>query len=218
MAHDYGCDSAARRIAILPDIYGCNPFYQGFATYLARRDMRAFLVDPFDGLGDLPEISREAAFERRHKVRDAEFIDNFLAFSDAEKVNAVIGFCLGGFYVFELARRNFPGTLVGLYGFPQGMDNQAPLPVPFDYLPDVSKHHVMLMGGRDSSVGPENVARLKTIAEDNRAIDLTVFDESDHGFLADLDSVDPAARAVARQALDLCDAELIPRESNHRRT
>ncbi|QLC25071.1 dienelactone hydrolase family protein [Parasphingopyxis algicola] len=217
MAHGYGDDAASRRVAVLPDIYGCNPFYRGFATYLAKMDMRTFLVDPFDGLGELPEISREAAFERRHKLRDAEFIDNFLAFSNAENVNAVIGFCLGGFYVFELARRDFPGTLVGLYGFPQGMDNQDPLPAPFDYLPDISKRHVMLMGGLDSSVGPENVARLKTIAENNHAIDLTVFDESGHGFLADLDGVDPAARTVARQALGLCEAELKPQESNYRR-
>jgi hypothetical protein len=47
-------DSVDRvRIAILPDIYGPGPFYQGLATYLAGRGAFVQLMDPFHGLGPI---------------------------------------------------------------------------------------------------------------------------------------------------------------------
>src|SRR5713226_7311381 len=70
-----GPDDALRRIAVLPDIYGCSPFYSGLSAYLALRGAQVFLVDTFAGLGDLAEPTREAAFARRHKVADKRFLD-----------------------------------------------------------------------------------------------------------------------------------------------
>ena len=42
----FGSPDAARQIAILPDIFGCNPFYQGFATYLAARGFISSTLSP----------------------------------------------------------------------------------------------------------------------------------------------------------------------------
>lgn len=207
-AHAFGDETATPRIAILPDIYGCNPFYRGLATYLAECGAQVFLVDPFAEQGELAEVTREAAFERRHQIADAAFIEDFLAFAAARSVDAVIGFCLGGYYVFELARRDFPGTLIGLYGFPQGMVNRDPLPVPFDYLADLGKRHVMIMGACDVPVGPENVSRLAEVARGNPAIALTVFDDAGHGFLADLDSDSAEPRRTAQAALRIVEDEI----------
>src|SRR5580698_4612829 len=99
-------DSVARvRIAILPDIYGPGPFYQGLATYLAERGAFVQLMDPFHELGPMTEPSREAAFARRDGLRDRAYVDGFERFAREQRITSVVGFCLGGLYVFELARR-----------------------------------------------------------------------------------------------------------------
>lgn len=203
----FGDSNAEQRIAILPDIYGSNPFYQGFAAHLAQRDRHVYLVDMFAGLGDIPKATREAAFERRHKLKDAAFIDSFERFVDKEHIGGVVGFCLGGLFVFELARRKLPALLVGFYPFPQGLPNQDALDVPFDYLADVKTDHTILVGS-DDSMGPENVQRLQHVATENAALDLHVYETSGHGFLADLTSDDALKRDNAKRALAVCERTL----------
>ncbi len=193
--------AGGRRIAILPDIYGCNDFYRGLSTHLAQEGGHVFLIDTFAGLGDLPEVTREAAFARRGKVADKSFLDRFERFLAAEKIEGVIGFCLGGLYVFELARRGVDVDLVGLYGFPQGLPNDDPVPVPFDYLTEVTQPFAMLMGADDESVGPDNIAKLQEVAPNCPAMTLKVYDGVGHNFLPFLDSQEPEKLAIARDAL-----------------
>ncbi len=198
----FGAGPARRKVALLPDIYGCNPFYQGLATQLSRCGARVYLVDTFAGLGDLPKATREAAFQRRHRLKDREFVDRFVEFARREGIDGVAGFCLGGLFVFELARRDLDAALVGLYPFPQGLENQDPVPVPFDYLADVTRSHTILVGTDDASLGPEHLERLRGVALASDALDLHVFDGSGHGFLGDLDSDDAALRTNAERALE----------------
>jgi carboxymethylenebutenolidase len=194
--------SGGRKAAILPDIYGCNDFYRGLATKLRQSGADVWLVDPFAGLGELAERTREAAFARRNKVRDRDFVDRFEAFLREEGIEAVIGFCLGGLYVFELARRGVEVTLLGLYGFPQGLPNQDPVPVPFDYLAEVRQPFTMLMGEQDESVGAANIARLAALEGEVPAMTLKVYPGVGHNFLPLLDSDDPQLQALARDALE----------------
>jgi carboxymethylenebutenolidase len=205
-----GPDDAPRRIAVLPDIYGCSPFYVGLSAYFALRGSQVFLVDTFAGLGDLAQPTREAAFARRHKVADKKFLDRFEAFSREQRITGVIGFCLGGLYIFELARRGLNAELVGLYGFPQGLPNMDPIPVPFDYIEGLKKPYTMLIGREDASVGPENVRRLEDIAGRNAATNLVVFDGVGHDFMSALGQTSGPASDAARQSLELCEAELLP--------
>ncbi|MEO0423536.1 MAG: dienelactone hydrolase family protein [Pseudomonadota bacterium] len=201
--------AADKRIAILPDIYGCNPFYQGLAGHLAERGAEVHLIDTFAGLGELAEMTREAAFARRHQVRDKAFLDLAQSYLGAHQITGVIGFCLGGLYVFELARRGVDAALVGLYGFPQGLPNQDALDAPFDYLHEISTPFTMLLGAEDAAVGPENIQRLQARAPDLPAMALTVYDGVGHDFLPLLDSDEPAKRAVAEDALARLDAALL---------
>ncbi len=201
--------NADSKIAILPDIYGCNPFYRGLATRYAQMGADVYLVDTFAGFGDLPEMTREAAFARRGKVADKEFLDRFEAFADSQGITGIIGFCLGGLYVFELARRGMRAALVGLYGFPQGLPNQDPLPAPFEYLHAVDTPFAMLLGADDPAVGADNVKRLQAMVPDVPGMDLTVYDGVGHDFLPLLDSENPAMRATAEDALAICDRLLL---------
>ncbi len=201
----FGKANTSSSIVIIPDIYGTSAFYQGLSTLLAQKGARVYLVNPFAGLGDLKEGTREEAFARRHKVHDKAFVDQVEAFCESQKVDSVIGFCLGGYYIFELARRNVAANLVGFYGFPQGMDNIDPLPKPFDYLDSVSKQQLCLMPGQDMAVGIDNVERLAQMAQGNDALQLHVYQESGHTFLKDLDSDDEQLRNNALDALAKCE-------------
>ena len=204
----FGETTAAKKIAIIPDIYGPGPFYQGFAQYLSQHDAAAFLVNPFAALGDLTEVTREAAFARRHRLEDKAFVDRFAAFCEANRITGIVGFCLGGSYVFELARRNSSQDLVGFYGFPQGMENSDPLPIPFDYLAELEKPHLSLMPGQDASVGRDNVERLKVIGDTTEGLDVRVYEQSGHGFLTDVDSDNQTLRSNAVDALEACSRHL----------
>lgn len=197
----YGNRDSKAHIAIVPDIYGCNPLYQGLSLYYAERGARVSLINPFHGLGELPEMTREHAFPRRNKIADQIFVDQVETFAKAEGVTAIIGFCLGGLYIFELARRGLECALVGLYGFPQGMANSEALPVPFDYLPTVTQPFTMLMGRLDEPVTKEVMDQLSAIAPKCPAMDLVMYPHAGHGFLADLSSTDAGKRAVAEDAL-----------------
>lgn len=208
-AYAYGDGEAARRIAVLPDIYGCTPFYRGLCRHLEKQGAYVALVDPFHMFGPLSENTREAAFERRHRVADGLFLDAFLRFTQARNITGVLGFCLGGYYVFELARRGMAASLIGLYGFPQGMPNRDPLPTPFDYLARVTTPFTMLMGENDASVGPENVARLEAMSASAPAMTLKTYTGVGHGFLPELDSDDPHRRDVACDALARIEAQLL---------
>lgn len=204
----FGERGAATHIAILPDIYRCNGLYRGLSQRFTQKGARVTLVDPFRGLGELSAVTREAAFARCRNVRDAAFIDHLEGAALREHVSGVLGFCLGGPYVFELARRGLPLALIGLYGFPHGMANSDPLPVPSDYLEKVSRSFTMLMGSQDASVGPDTVSRLKVMSPCIPALKSRVYENVGHGFLPMVDSENPEERGVAIDALKHIDEGL----------
>lgn len=197
-------DVGRRVVAVLPDIYGCNPFYRGFSAYLAAAGVEAWLVDPFAALGELITVSREAAFDRRHQLKDRAYLDLLEAFLVRHGVGGVVGFCLGGLFVFELARRGLRSDLVAYYPFPQGLPNQDPLPVPFTYLETLSSSHTVLIGDQDNLLGPTHLGELERLAGLNPAIRLQVYSGSGHGFLADLDSPQSLLAGNAARSLEVC--------------
>lgn len=204
----FGEATSTRRRAILPDIYGCTPFYKGFAAHLAGHGARVDLIDTFDGLGELPERTRERAFERRHRLKDVAFLALFEAYARREGIGGVVGFCIGGLFVYELARRDLPAAMVSFYGFPQGLPNQDALDPPLTYLDSVSRPHLSLFGGQDTLVPADVRDQLRHVSDRQPACQMRVFAGSGHGFLADLDSEDPRQRENAIKALKLCEEVL----------
>lgn len=198
----YGDANAKRKIAVLPDIYGLTPFYRAFAGYLSGRDAEVYLVNPWQPFGELPEATREAAYERRHKLRDSSYCDALARFLVDEAIDTIVGFCIGGNFVFELIRRGYQGTAVALYPLPWGMPNEDALDPAFDYLPDIQHEVLVLMGRADHLAGPENIETLESICATNPSLLLHLYEGSNHGFLADIDGDDAALKANARDSLD----------------
>lgn len=197
------------RVAVLPDIYGANDFYQGFSQYIAGQgDCEALLVDPFAKFGSLQEVTREAAFKRRDMLNDSAFMEALSRFLQEYAVTGVVGFCIGGLFVFDLARRGFAGDLVAFYPFPQGLPNTSPVPVPWTYLHEIQTPVSVLIGSDDHLLGDKNLWRLQETARANPSLDLNVYQGAGHGFLQALDSDDLASKTMAKNALQVCESRL----------
>ncbi len=197
-------DNAEVRVALLTDIYGCNEFYQSLSTFFAKQGWQSHLVDMFSDLGELPEITREAAFDRRHKLRDRQYCDQIEQYINDLDITAVVGFCLGGNFVFEMARRNVNVNLIAYYPFPAGLPNEDGLEPAFTYLDKLSTDVCVLIGDDDDRVGLENVAKLNILSAANPCLDVRIYKDSKHGFLADLDNADTSLRQNAENSLAIC--------------
>jgi carboxymethylenebutenolidase len=195
-------DTQGRTIAVLPDIYGLTDFYKGYASYVSGFGARTFLVNPWSEFGNLAEPTREAAYERRHLLKDKEHCDQLEVFLGREKIDAIIGFCLGGNFAFELAKRGYIGTIIAIYPLPWGMANQDQIQPAFDYMPTLSRPITILMGAADHLAGPDNIEKMKNIVAANDKLTMHLYEGSNHGFFTDIDGSDEALRNNARNAID----------------
>jgi len=190
------------RVAVLPDIYGLTDFYKGYASYLSGFGARTYLTNPWSAFGELAEPTREAAYERRHLLRDREHCDRLQEFLAAESINAVVGFCIGGNFAFELAQRGYAGTIIAIYPLPWGMANQDEITPAFEYMPSLAKDVTILMGAADHLAGPDNICKLQGIVAGNEHLTMYLYDGSNHGFFTDIDGDDEKLKANAKDAID----------------
>lgn len=206
----YGEGRAARKIAVLPDIYGLTPFYQGFSSFLARHGAEVHLVNPWQPFGELPESTREAAYERRHMLRDTAYCNQLALYIDRIGFDAVIGFCIGGNFLLELVRGGYRGISSAVYPLPWGMSNVDALDPAFDYMGHLPHPVTILMGEEDSLAGADNIRRLQDVCGSNPALTLHLYPKSNHGFLTDIDSGDELLRANAYHALEVIVQTVFP--------
>lgn len=189
-------------VAVLPDIYGLTDFYKGYASYLAGQGAKVFLTNPWSQFGDLPDPTREAAYERRHKLRDMEHCDQLDNFIRRNDIKAIVGFCIGGNFAFEMARRGYEGKNVAVYPLPWGMPNQDEITPAFQYMPSLDRPVTILMGEADHLAGPDNIEKLRTIVAANPALTLHLYPGSNHGFFTDIDGDDGALKENARDGIE----------------
>ena len=198
----YPASDAARKVAVLPDIYGLTDFYKGYASYVSGFGANTWLTNPWSPFGELPEPTREAAYERRHKLKDREHCDQLELFLASEGIDAVVGFCIGGNFVLELARRGYSGTLIAVYPLPWGMANQDEIAPAFDYMPSLEKEVTILMGKADHLAGPDNIKKLQDVVAGNDNLILHLYEGSNHGFFTDIEGDDEKLKENAKDGID----------------
>ena len=196
-----GKDSGIR-VAVLPDIYGLTDFYKGYASYVSGFGAQTYLTNPWSAFGELPEATREAAFERRHNLRDREHCDHLEEFLRNENIDAIVGFCIGGNFAFEMARRGYEGTIIAVYPLPWGMANQDEVTPAFEYMPTLKKEVTILMGEADHLAGPDNIQKLKDVVAGNSKLTMHLYAGSNHGFFTDIDGTDGKLKGNAKDAID----------------
>ena len=195
-------NDSGMRVAVLPDIYGLTDFYKSYASYLAGFGAITYLTNPWSAFGELAEPTREAAYERRHLLRDREHCDRLQEFLAAENIDAVVGFCIGGNFAFELARRGYAGTIIAIYPLPWGMENQDEIAPAFEYMPSLAKDVTIMMGAADHLAGADNIQRMKEIVAGNNYLTMHLYDGSNHGFFTDIDGDDEKLKGNAKDAID----------------
>lgn len=194
-------DGAGRNIAIFPDIFGLTDFYKGYASYLADQGATVHIVNIWSGLGGEPTLSREEAYARKHKLKEFSYCNQIEQFLKEFKIDAILGFCLGGNFSLEMARRGFSGTNISIYPLPWGMENQDPLTPAFDYMPTLKQQVNIFMGEADYLAGPENIDKLKNIVTANKSLSLNLYEGSDHGFFTDIDGENEQLKTNAHDAI-----------------
>ena len=198
----YDKGESHKRIAVLPDIYGLTDFYKGYASYVAGFGARTYLTNPWSEIGELSEPTREAAYERRHKIKDKEHCERLAKFLASERIEAIVGFCIGGNFAFEMARFGYAGTIIAVYPLPWGMANQDEITPAFEYMPTLEKEVAILMGDADHLAGPDNIQKMRDIVAANSKLTMHLYEGSNHGFFTDIDGDDDNLKANAKDAID----------------
>ena len=195
-------NAPGRCIAVLPDIYGLTDFYKGYASYISGFGSRTFLTNPWSACGELAAPTREAAYERRQKLRDREHCDQLEKFLKTKNIDAIVGFCIGGNFVFEMAKRGFDGTIIAIYPLPWGMANEDEITPAFEYMPTLDKEVIILMGEADHLAGPDNIQKMRDIVAENSKLTMHLYEGSNHGFFTDIDGDDETLKGNAQDAID----------------
>jgi carboxymethylenebutenolidase len=198
----YDKGKSGQRVAVLPDIYGLTDFYKGYASYVAGFGARTYLTNPWSEFGELPEPTREAAYERRHKIKDKHHCEQLLEFLASESIEAIVGFCIGGNFAFEMARRGYDGTIIAVYPLPWGMANQDEITPAFEFMPTLEKEVTILMGEADYLAGPDNIQKMRDIVTENSKLTMHLYEGSNHGFFTDIDGDDDNLKANAKDAIE----------------
>ncbi len=202
----------SRKITMLPDIYGLTDFYIGYASYLSNFGAEIYLVNPWSGLGGTSTMSRDDTYVRRAKLKDREYCDRIEKFIKSHDIDAVVGFCLGGNFSLELARRGFNKTNISIYPLPWGMDNQDKISPAFDYMETLENEVNILMGEADHLAGSENIQKLRDIVTQNDHLTLDLYPGSNHGFFTDLNDDDGPLKDNALNAVSKVNAILFGEE------
>lgn len=195
-------------VLVIADIFGRSPFYEALAGRLAAAGCTALLPDYFFRLGPLPERTRPAAFARRGQLDDRQVLQELSVAIDwlrdrpevTGERTGVVGFCMGGTFVLNLAAERDDLASVCYYGFPRPHSAGAnPGPAPLDQTDRISGPLLAFWGDQDEGVGMANVAQLVE-ALTARGVDFehTIYEGLGHGFLAAaLDAPDDPAHKPA---------------------
>jgi dienelactone hydrolase len=158
-------------ILVVNDVFGRSPFYERLAHSLAGEGYVALAPEYFFREGPLAEPTREAATARRERLDERRALDDLDAAAEwlrardevaGERIG-VVGFCMGGTFVFDLAARRDDLAAVAYYGFPVNRRPSATsAPQPVDVAARMRGPILAHFAAEDAGVTLEDVETLRT--------------------------------------------------------
>jgi carboxymethylenebutenolidase len=182
-------------VVLHPDMGGLRPLFEEMARRLATH---GFAVCAFEQFAALPESDRSSIEQRMAHVKDLDDGQQLEVFSAAADLLVVeddvarvsmLGFCMGGHYVFKAAASERFDAAVAFYGMlrtPDGWGGPGhriePLDVAGAMCPTLA-----FFGSVDSWTPAADIDALRGAWSDRADCEIVVIEGADHGFVHDPD-------------------------------
>lgn len=181
-------------VVIIVDIFGRTPFYRKLNRQLADAGYVSLLPDIFFREGELPEVTREAAFARREELDEGRALQDLLTaatwLNQRDGVGGLrlglLGFCLGGTLALDMCAERDDFAAVCYYAFPAGMPRSS-APAPLDVV-DRVRGPILAFWGDQDYIDMDEVARLgEEMVRHDKDYEAIVYPGAGHGFLRGLE-------------------------------
>jgi carboxymethylenebutenolidase len=199
-------------LVLHPDIGGVRPLFDDMARRLATHGLAVCVIEPW---ATLPDLVRDGApvevrLGRVKELDDTQQLDMLSTAADLLVVEddvprvSVLGFCMGGHYVFKAAATDRFDAAVAFYGMlrtPEAWNGPGhriePLEVATAMVPTLA-----FFGSADPWTPPADVEALRAAWAGRSDCEIVVVEGADHGFVHDPDRdvhrADAAANAWER--------------------
>ena len=182
-------------VVVHPDIGGLRPLFEDMARRLATHGLAVSVIEPFAGLSEPPGASTEARMAQVKDLDDTQQMDILTAAADLLVVEddvsrvSVLGFCMGGHYVFKAASLDRFDAAVSFYGMvrtPEGWRGPGhriePLDVAAEMVPTLA-----FFGSNDPYPPPADIEALRAAWSARTDCEIVVVEGAEHGFVHDPD-------------------------------
>ncbi len=178
-------------IVLHPDVGGLRELFEDMARRLATHGFSVCAIEPFAALSDSARESVDTRLASIKDLDDSQQMDILTAAGDLLVVEddvarvSVLGFCMGGHYVFKAASLDRFDTAVAFYGMvraPEAWNGPGhriePLAVAADMVPTLA-----YFGSNDPYTPAADIEALRSAWADRPDCEIVVVEGAEHGFV-----------------------------------
>lgn len=211
-----GDEASAGVFILLTDIFGWSDYYARLCAMFAADGLTVAAPDLFARVYPLPEITLDAAMERRTHIDDDTVFADIVELAEECRSEygaiAAIGFCLGGTLGIRLSTLGTAAT-VAFYPWPAGDGGEPGNPPTSIELADQLTGPILAMWGADDQyIDKSHITRFEeALAAHEVEHEVLQYPEEGHGFIWKLFSQGgptPGATDSYRRTVDLVRARL----------
>jgi carboxymethylenebutenolidase len=182
-------------LVLHPDIGGLRPLFEDMARRLATHGLAVCVIEPFAAQPESVRASVETRLAHVRDLDDTQQMDMLAAAADLLVVEddvarvSVLGFCMGGHYVFKAASIDRFDAAVSFYGMVRapeawrGPNHRIdPLSVAAQMAPTLA-----YFGANDPWTPAADIADLRAAWSGRTDCEIVVVEEAEHGFIHDPD-------------------------------
>jgi carboxymethylenebutenolidase len=179
-------------LVLHPDIMGNRDLFDDMARRLASHGFAVACVEPFARVAQAERDATEAMgrmewiarLDDATQLGDLEAAASHLVVHDDVTTVGLLGFCMGGCYVFKSAHSDWFDRAVAFYGMPvlpsawRGPAVAEPLATVADACPTLA-----IFGSADTFTPPADIDALRDAWADRSDCEIVVIEGAEHGFV-----------------------------------